>query len=336
MTYKEVKIWLKVLVLIFAVPVFNSCGGGDETLVGNWVQLSELDGVPRGEAVGFAIGNKGYLGTGFDGDERLNDFWEYDVTKNTWSQMADFPGIARNGATGFSTDTKGYIGTGWDGKNRLNDFYEYDPASNTWTKKADFAGQVRYGAVAMCINNKGYLGTGDNVSYLKDWWEYDPSTDAWTQKTSMGGNKRRYASCFVVNGKGYLLTGFDNGAYPADMWEYTPGSDSWAKKRAISNTSTETYDDKYTSIVGQGKVGFAVNGKGYLATGGQTTGTDVWEYDPATDLWTQKSAFEGSSRSNAIGFAIGNRGYVATGKSSGYYFDDIWAFDPDATLNTND
>ena len=34
---------------------------------------------------------------------------------------------------------------------------------------------------------------------------------------------------------------------------------------------------------------YSINGKGYLATGGQTTGQDVWEYDPATDLWKEKS-----------------------------------------------
>ena len=336
MTYKEVKIWIKVLVLILAVPFFNSCGGSDVTLVGNWVGLSDFDGIPRADAVGFAVGTKGYMGTGYDGDEFHSDFWEYDPTKNSWTQKADFPGAARSMAVGFGTDTKGYIGTGWEGKNRLKDFYEFNPASNVWTRKADFGGSARRSALAMTINNKGYVGTGDSVNYFKDFWEYDPATDIWTKKASIGGSKRNSAVCFVISGKGYVTGGIDNGDYQTDLWQYDPGTDLWTKKRAIANLSDETYDDNYSTIKGTGKVGFTINGKGYLATGGQTTGVEVWEYDPGTDLWIEKTNFEGTIRSDAVGFAIGSRGYVTTGKSASYYFDDIWAFDPDAEYNKND
>lgn len=336
MTYGKIKVWIEVLVLILAVPVFNSCKDEEKELVGNWVELSDFDGIPRSDAVGFAIGSKGYLGTGYTGENRMADFWEYDPVRNTWTQKAEFPGVARNAAIGFGTSTKGYIGTGFDGKNRYNDFYEYDPVENTWTRKADFGGSPRYGAVAMSINNKGYVGTGYDVNYLKDIWQYDPDTDTWTQKTSIGGSKRRDAAAFVVNNKGYIVTGIDNGVYQNDLWEYDPSTDTWTKKRNITNVSDEAYDDEYATITGIGKVGFSINGKGYLATGGQTTGSEVWEYNPATDLWVQKTSFEGSTRTDAVGFAIGNRGYVATGKSGTYYFDDIWGFDPDAVFNDKD
>ena len=336
MIYKEVKIWIKVLVLILAVPFFNSCKDPVVDLVGNWVELSDFDGLPRAEAVGFAIGSKGYMGTGYDGDEFHNDFWEYDPAKNSWTQKADFPGSARSQAVGFATDTKGYVGTGWEGRNRLKDFYEFNPATNIWTKKADFGGSARRSAVAMSINNKGYVGTGDSVSNFKDFWEYDPASDIWTKKSSIGGSKRTNAACFVINGKGFVTGGIDNGDYLTDIWQFDPGADSWTKKRAIANISDETYDDDYSTIKGTGKVGFTINGKGYLATGGQTTGVEVWEYDPGTDLWIEKTNFEGTIRSDGVGFSIAARGYLTTGKSGSVYLDDIWAFDPDAELNSND
>ena len=337
MSLKGFKIWGVAIIGILSSPLFTSCNSNnEEELIGNWVELSDFDGIPRSDAVGFSIGSKGYIGTGYDGTERLNDFWEYDPGRNAWTQLADLPGEARNGAIGFGTDSKGYLGTGYDGKNRLDDFYEYDPVANAWMQKASFAGSARYGAVAMVLGNKGYVGTGYDVSYLKDFWEYDPASDMWTQKTSIGGSKRRDAACFTINGKGYIVTGIDNGEYQTDLWEYDPGTDNWAKKRAITNLSTESYDDKYLTIVGIGKVGFSIGNKGYLATGGQTTGSDTWEYDPLTDLWTQKTSFEGSIRADAVGFTLGNRGYVATGRSGSYYFDDIWAFDPDATYDQYD
>src|SRR5450759_459476 len=337
MVYKTMKICAFFFSLILALPFLNSCESNDTAdLIGNWVSLSDFDGLPRSDAVGFSIGTKGYIGTGYDGDERLKDFWEYDVSKNSWTQKADFPGVARNSAVGFGTDTKGYIGTGFDGKNKLKDFWEFDPANNKWTQKADFGGSGRYAAVSMAINNKGYIGTGYDGSYLKDFWEYDPETDSWTQKTSIGGSKRQDAACFVIDGKGYIVTGIDNGTYETDLWEYDPTEDIWNKKRAISNISDENYDDKYTTIVGIYKVGFSINGKGYLATGGQTAGVNVWEYDPSNDLWIERTSFEGSSRADAVGFAIGNLGYLTTGKSGSYYFDDLWSFDPEAVYVKND
>jgi|WetSurMetagenome_2_1015567.scaffolds.fasta_scaffold262625_1 N-acetylneuraminic acid mutarotase len=323
--------------LIIIIPFLNSCQKTeDDDLTGNWVRLSDFDGLARCDAVGFSIGIKGYIGTGYDGDKRLSDFWEYDVSKNSWTQKADFPGIARNSAVGFGTDSKGYIGTGFDGKNKLNDFWEYDPPANSWTRKSDFQGSARYAAIGMSINNLGYIGTGFDGNYTKDFWEYNPETDAWTQKTSIGGSKRKDASCFQINGKGYIVTGIDNGTYQTDLWEYDPSTDIWTKKRPVSNTSDEDYDNEYSSIIGISKVGFALDGKGYLATGGQSSGTDVWEYDPSTDLWVERTAFEGSLRADAVGFSIGNLCYLTTGKSGSYYFDDLWSFEPGATYNEDD
>lgn len=337
MTCKGFKIWGVLIIALFASPLFVSCDKEEEDqMVGNWVELSDFDGLPRADAVGFSIGTKGYIGTGYNGESRLNDFWEYDPGRNAWTQKADFPGAARNGAVGFSTNTKGYIGTGYDGKDRLKDFYEYDPGSNTWTQKADFGGTARYGAVAISINNKGYVGTGNDGSFMKDNWEYDPTTDAWTQKTSIGGSKRQDATGFTINGKGYIVTGIDNGVQQTDLWEYDPGTDLWAKKRAITNLTDEVFDDEYTTIAGVGKVGFSIGSKGYLATGGQTTGVNLWEYDPSTDVWIEKTSFEGSIRQDGVGFTIGNRGYVTTGRSGSFYFDDIWALDPDAVFNEDD
>lgn len=320
---------LFVLTTLF-VGTFTSCDSEDETteLLGNWVELSDFEGVPRNDAVGFTIGNKAYLGTGFDGDDRLNDFWEYDVEKNYWIQKADFEGSARNGAVGFGTDTKGYVGTGYDGEDKLNDFWEFDPTSNKWERKSDFGGSGRYAAVGFSISNKGYIGTGYDGNSLKDFYEYNPTTDVWTKIISMGGSKRTDAIAFVIDGKAYVGTGLDNGVYEDDLWEFDPENGFWTEKREIANISDEDYDDDY-DIIRTEAIAFAINGFGYLATGGQgSIGIDVWEYDPINDLWEEKTSLETTARMEAVGFAIGNRGYISTGRSSSYRFDDLWGFDP--------
>ena len=92
--------------------------------------------------------------------------------------------------------------------------------------------------------------------------------------------------------------------------------------------------------VGMGKreraVGFALMGKGYLF-GGQDTAEvihkDLWSYDPATDIWTQKADMPGSARRDAVSFTIGNYAYVGSGMDSvsaptGITLKDFWRYNP--------
>ncbi len=337
---KRMKNKLLLPFAIITIALIYSCdtnSSDEKEYVGNWVEMSDYEGVRRSDAVAFSIGTKGYVGTGFDGDIRLNDFWEYDSERDSWLQVADFPGTAREGASAFSADNKGYVCLGYDGNNKLNDLYEFNPATNTWSQKTDFPGSARYGAISMTLNDKGYVGSGYDGNCLKDFWQYDPLTDTWTQKTSIGGGKRQDAVAFTLNGKGYVCTGIDNGSYETDFLEYDPDTDLWNKKKGIGDVTDESYDDDYSTIVGINKVAFAIGGKAYIATG--TYGSmilDVWEWDPTTDLWELKTKFEGSSRTEAVSFIIGDRAFVTTGKNSSYYFDDLWEFKPFDEYNEYD
>ena len=319
--------------------IFVSCNedSSDDDKIGNWIELSDFDGVPRSDAVAFTLNNKAYLGTGYEkGSDRLNDFWVYDPELNYWTQKADFPGTPRNGAVGFGINNKGYIGTGYDGENKLKDFWEYNSEDNSWIQIADFGGSERYGAVSFSIDDDGYVGTGYDGNYLKDFWKYSQISGQWVQSVSIGGSKRRNAVTFTINRKGYLCTGIDNGIYEDDFWAYDPDTELWTRLRDISDSSDENFDDDYI-IVGVDKVAFSVNEKGYVASGGTGgVGGSIWEYDPITDLWEEKTYMEGASRIDAVGFGIGNRGYIATGRNTSSYFDDLWGFDPDAELDEND
>ncbi len=81
-----------------------------------------------------------------------------------------------------------------------------------------------------------------------------------------------------------------------------------------------------------GAVAFAINNKGYLGTGYLYDGAehyfnDFWEYDPTTDVWTQKADFGGVARQLAVGFSIGSKGYIGTGADI-VFRKDFWEYDP--------
>jgi N-acetylneuraminic acid mutarotase len=295
-----------------------------------WTQKADLGEMARRLAVGFSIGDKGYVGTGWMADKTIvKDFWEYDPATNAWTQKADFGGGKRWGAVGFSVGNKGYIGTG-NGSGRMKDFWEYDPAANTWTRKADFGGVGRGGAVGFSIGNKGYIGTGQFANlgcYEKDFWEYDPPTDTWTRKADFGGDARWGTVGFSISNKGYIGTGRGDGySYICrkDFWEYDPATDTWTRKA------------DFGGIARFSATGFSIGNKGYIGTGtaSEKMYKDFWEYDPATDTWTRKVDLKGTARRDAVGFSIGDKGYIGSGlfyTAPTYeyvYYKDFWEYKP--------
>src|SRR6185436_3083812 len=245
-----------------------------------WTQKADFGGTPRNYAAAFSIGNKGYVGTGWDSISSItNDFWEYDPMTNTWTQKANFAGPSRCYATGFSIGNKGYIVSGGNVYLGENDFWEYDPSLNIWTQKNNALGLGRLCAVSFSIGNKGYFGTGIadlfNMTYFhSDFWQYDPATDTWSQKASVlsAGLASAYygAAGFSIGTKGYLGTGVWNPAmlFADCFFEYDPVVNVWTQKA------------NYGGGAVYGAVGFSIGSKGYFGTG---TGfqNDFWEYDPS-------------------------------------------------------
>ncbi len=145
-----------------------------------WVQKNPLPGGIRGEAIGFSIGTKGYIGLGHSFQNNMSnfisydDFWEWNSNNNTWVQKANFGGGARDGAVGFSIGTNGYAGLGQFAK----DFWEWDPTTGTWIQAANFGGSKRREASGFSIGTKGYIGLGFDTSYTarNDFWEYTPDS----------------------------------------------------------------------------------------------------------------------------------------------------------------
>jgi hypothetical protein len=286
----------------------------------------------------------------------------YDSAYGGWSQIADFGGSGRSNATGFAIKSAGlgYVGTGTsDGFTPLSDFWQYDPNANQWTQTDSLNnGSVtfpRFDACSFSMDTAGYVLTGtDANNYFGDVWKYSPATHSWTQNINdMPGSKRSAAVTWVYNGVGYLVTGLTGGSqYVAggdvcyDFWKYDPSiplpKSQWVRLRDIYNTNAaSTYDDGYTNIVRTHAVGFVITGtntgdKGYITTGQNGALYNfTWEYDFASDLWTEKTPYEGSARQGAVGFNIGARGFVATGLGSTAN-DDLREFFPNQIYNQYD
>lgn len=331
-----------LLGIIAIFSIFTSCSSGDD-LDGNWIKRSSYAGRVRSNAVCFVIGDYAYVGTGYDGDDRLVDFRRYNAELDRWSDsngedaIPAFPGLARQSAVAFAAGGYGYVGTGFDGDvTRLSDFWKYDPVAKTWEQIADLPGGARQEAVAFGIGDFGYVGTGygfldgDDKNELKDFWKLNSATGEWTS-IGYSGEKVRGASSFVINNDAYICLGRSNGSAVNDLWKFNKDNDTWTKQTDLDDDQI----DKDGNILRYNAVTFVIDGKAYVATGSNGfLKRDVWEFNPnarnGEGDWKEKTELEKeiSAREYAVGFSLSNRGFIATGSSSGYRMDDVWEFNP--------
>ncbi len=85
-------------------------------------------------------------------------------------------------------------------------------------------------------------------------------------------------------------------------------------------------------------VAFSVGNKGYVGGGHINSGQsyyheDFWQYDPASDTWTQIADFGGGKRYHSTAFTIGDFGYVGLGEDDqDFYHDDFYRYSPEFNI----
>jgi N-acetylneuraminic acid mutarotase len=312
--------FLFIIPFLFSISLFAQ---------GPWTQEASFGGTARHRPFTFSVGQRGYLGCGWNGTIMYQDMWEYDPGSNTWSQKANYPSGPRLSAFGFSIGNKGYAGCGLDQfLNGQPDFYEYNPATNTWTAKANFIGTPIFGATATVVGNKGYVVCGDdwNPNYWRhnEMYAYDPGSNSWSYASTFPQDGRRDPVGFTINGKIYVGTGSDNSYVECnDWWEYNPTTSAWTQKAMFAGSGRSQ------------AVAFAVSGKGYVGTGGVADVNDFWQYDATANSWQQIDDFPGAGRENSQSFVIGNKAYMACG-TSGTNYNDCWEFNPQNITGVNE
>ena len=262
-----------------------------------WTQLANVGSTTRYDAVGFSIGNKGYIGSGVhtsptNGDVFLQDFLEYDRTTNTWTNVANILGGPRSGASAFTIGNKAYVGTGFTpSAGYTKDLLEFNPATNTWTQKATFPGVGRYYGTGFGICNKGYIGTGliANNTGIDDFYEYNPTSNSWAQISSFAGGPCYAARGFSICTKGYVLKGAQSGICDSKkFYEYDPDQNVW--------TQRADFPSEYRFY----PVAFSILNKGYIGTGKKcgedTYYTDFLSYTPvSTEVPDQPNPISGNT-----------------------------------------
>ncbi len=176
----------------------NTITGSDTTLQdfwewdqlkNTWLKKTDFPGGHRGKAIGFSIGNKGYVGSGYrytTAYEYFSDFWEFDTTGvGLWTQKANLP-TTMVGASSFTIGLNGFVGLS---EGSTNTFYEWNQSTNTWRQIASLPAAARYGSPGFSIGSNGFICAGQH-SYsdtgFHDFWEYADTAYYGSQASSNG------------------------------------------------------------------------------------------------------------------------------------------------------
>ena len=322
------------LILVLSYIGFTSaCHGQEEN---SWLRLADFGGLQRERAVGFSIGNYGYITTGLDTAEQTKkDLWQYDPELNSWTQMSDFPGIARKDAIAFTINNKGFVGTGFSHDDSeigtyLNDMWCYSPTSNTWDSIAPYPGGDGLGvsnAASFAIAENGYVACGKIGSndYISDLWEYNSIEDVWTIRIPFPGGDRQQLIAMSLLEKGYVGLGTDHDIHRKDFWMYDPITGLWESKSDF--VGTERALSSSFTLAPKGYIVFGLDG-GYK--------DELWEYNPYDDTWRIKAPFPGGGRKNGIAFSINNVGYAGIGKEIDGKKRSFYAYHPNLPLSIDE
>ncbi len=194
------------------------------------------DDTSRTLAVGFSIGNKGYVGLGYDGSGKLilkNDLWQFDPATTTWTQKANFIGNACEASFVFVVGNVAYIGGGSNTLALYDSFYSYNSLIDKWKPLGTVPMGNSVFQAAFTVNYSGYISTGQVGGFGTETtatYQYDTTSNTWNQKADFPGGARQSTTAMVVGNMAYVglgQTAYTN-AYN-DFYSYDPALDQWAK-----------------------------------------------------------------------------------------------------------
>lgn len=324
---------------------------------GPWVYSTTLPAVAVRFDTEFYNGKMYLLGFRTDGAGTTDgSIWVYDAALDTWSDTGiDMPVPVSNYTIAKLTDANGtglYIFGGRDSGGACTTTVQvYYPDTNTTAVLATdpFAGTVNGAAIfpggVVAVGNKAYAwggfcgGTTAPYTGIQT-WIFNPAAAAgsrWTAGPDLPA-PGAYQAGAVLNGKVYSIGGdvFDGASLTAyaDVLMLDPANlgAGWQAKAALPLPSSGAPGcDESRAFGFDTSSGWSLAGKIVLAGCGQwdqsqTTLTDSFLYDGASDSWTTFASLNAARRNHAGAFIVDNAtsgrmwvggGYVPTGVNVG-------------------
>ncbi|NOQ72509.1 MAG: T9SS type A sorting domain-containing protein [Crocinitomix sp.] len=192
-----------------------------------------------------------------------------------------------------------------------------------WNENDQFdGGSGRFGMSYFTLEGEAFLMGGlmqSGVSYIAydDLQKYDESTDTWELLADYPGGNLYGGFTFVIGNTAYIGLGANqDGTFNNEVWSFST-IDGW---NSVSD---------FPGTLRVFPFSFSTLGNGYIGGGSSPELlTDLWGYDPITDVWTAKEDYPGGGKVGQVSFSIADKGYVGLGDDGSFYYNDFYEYDP--------
>ncbi|MBL7849073.1 MAG: IPT/TIG domain-containing protein [Cyclobacteriaceae bacterium] len=235
-----------------------------------------------------------------------------------WTLMNAYSGNYHSGSLTFSINDKAYLVGGLNELNALSaEVWEYDSSQDSWRQLADFPGGARMKGMGFSHNGLGYVGLGQgNLGLYHDVWEFNPATESWTQMSDFTGGARKSPFAFTTGDYTYVGGSDAEVSGALDFWQFDPATKTWNRKADLPKPF-------YKGIA------FNTNTGGYVVELPQ-----VWNYNPATNSWTEVAnpgiSAGGIGVYHATGLGTWDRGFLFSEVSNQFFmydpYQNNWTF----------
>ncbi|MEQ9403307.1 MAG: kelch repeat-containing protein [Cyclobacteriaceae bacterium] len=240
-------------------------------------------------------------------DGFYNDLWKYEPQKKSWTYLG---GNTEENLNDGVYGSKGIGSSNNDPKSRWH--------GASWTGKDGklwFFGGINYNPP---INN---------IGWLNDLWFYDPETNVYTW---MGGSSEidasgvygikgeastshvpgaRSSSSYWSDAEGnfWLFGGYESFEYNNDLWKFNPNTLEWTwvsgndfqnspgiyGEKGVPDPTNSIGARRYTDgRIDQNGIVWVFGGDGHDINAQRGDLSDLWKYDPVTNIWTWVSGSE--------------------------------------------
>jgi N-acetylneuraminic acid mutarotase/surface antigen len=236
------------------------------------------------------------------------------TTAAAWTTRANMPVSYRDNSASTIYNNELYV---FGGDHNLEAF-KYNPTSNIWTPLANLPNGTYEGG-AVTLGSYIYVF---HSPFSENVQRYNPANNTWTTLSACP-NALRGRSYLAYNNLIYAIGGANGGLiYQTTVDIYNPATDAWTTSAypmpvAKGFASAVTYNNKFYILGGLSN-----------SSGGFGDFT-VYEFNPSTNAWTQKTSCTAFNRSLNKAFLYGNKIYVVGGLDNNWnYSNDIMEYNP--------
>jgi N-acetylneuraminic acid mutarotase len=204
-----------------------------------WKQIKTCDipPLPRDRHVAVVFNRSIFIFGGYDGFNRVNDFYEYNVDSNSWQEVIfggrEGPPTPRHSHSAVVYEDNMYVFGGYDG-NYKNDFYKFNFTKNQWTKikhnDIDTWPSARYRTSCTVVDNKMYMfGGHDGQQQLNDFYFYDFKKKKWSliKYPKSFEPSPRDSHILVHSEDSIFLFGGSSGWAKSDFYQFRISEEQW-------------------------------------------------------------------------------------------------------------